>query len=133
VATVLRQSGGWAKVPLGGGGVFVFLKLPPAACTIPGYEINLRHCYDSYNHMETSIKIIHDKHFTTRSRQLLLYGNQALPVSHCEGKNERANKESGEPQLPREWERVDLSRLHDLRLLGAKKYMTVTNSKRRNI
>jgi hypothetical protein len=26
----------------GGGAVFVFLKLPPAACTIPGYEINLR-------------------------------------------------------------------------------------------
>jgi hypothetical protein len=63
VATVLRQSGG-GRSPLGGGGVFVFLKLPPAACTIPGYEINLRHCYDSYNHIETSIKIIHDKHDT---------------------------------------------------------------------
>jgi hypothetical protein len=34
VATVLRQSGG---------GDFS-VKLPPAACTIPGYEINLRQC-----------------------------------------------------------------------------------------
>ena len=90
--TEKRQRGNSFATIGGGGGVFVFLKLPPAACTIPGYEINLRHCYDSYNHMETSIKIIHDKHFTTRSRQLLLYGNQALPVSHCEGKNELANK-----------------------------------------
>ena len=49
------------------------------------------------------------------------------------GKTSERIKESGEPQLPREWERVDLSRLHDLRLLGAKKYMTVTNSKLRNI
>ena len=29
----LRQSGEGAKFPLGGGTVFVFLKLPPAACT----------------------------------------------------------------------------------------------------
>ena len=37
--------------------MFVFLKLPPAACTIPGYEVNLRQCHDSsYKHMETSIK-----------------------------------------------------------------------------
>ena len=45
VATVLRQSWGrgGAKVTFEGT-VFVFLKLPPAACTIPGYEINLRQC-----------------------------------------------------------------------------------------
>ena len=53
--------------------MFVFLKLPPAACTIPGYEINLPQCHDSYIHMEPSIKIIHDKHFATRSRQLRPY------------------------------------------------------------
>ena len=49
--------------------LFVFLKLPPAACRIPGYEINLRQYHDSYNPMETSTKVIHDKHFTTRWRQ----------------------------------------------------------------
>ena len=64
VTTVLQQSVGQSSP---GGIVFVFLKLPPAACTIPGYKINLRQCHDNYNRMETSIKIIHDKHFTTRS------------------------------------------------------------------
>ena len=59
--------GGGAKVHFGET-VFVFLKLPPAACTIPGYEIHLRQCQGSYNHTEPSIKIIHDKHFTTRSQ-----------------------------------------------------------------
>jgi hypothetical protein len=56
-ATIRRGS------PLGGT-VFVIFKLPPAAITIPGYEINLRHCHDSFNHMETSFKnslIIHEE------------------------------------------------------------------------
>ena len=76
MATVLRQSGG-SKSCLWGN-LFVFLKLPPVTCTIPGYEINLGQCHDDYNHTETSIKIIHDKHLKTRSRQLQTYGNQAL-------------------------------------------------------
>jgi hypothetical protein len=37
-----RVSAGVYTVGYFGGTVFVFLKLPPAACTIPGYEINLR-------------------------------------------------------------------------------------------
>jgi hypothetical protein len=49
--TEKRQRGNsFATIGGGGGGVFVFLKLPPAACTIPGHEINLRQCHDSYNH-----------------------------------------------------------------------------------
>ena len=51
----LRQSGVGAKVAFGGT-VFVFLEQPPATCTIPGYEINLRRCHDSYNHMEQGEK-----------------------------------------------------------------------------
>ena len=42
--------------------MFVILKLLPAAITIPGYEMNLRQCHDSCNHMETSFEnslIIH--------------------------------------------------------------------------
>ena len=60
MVTVLRQSGGEAKGPLWGT-VFVFLKLPPAACTIPGYEINLRQCHDSYIHMEPGFGINFDQ------------------------------------------------------------------------
>jgi hypothetical protein len=52
---------------------FVFLKLPPAACAIPGYEISLRQCHESFSHMETSIKIIHDTFGTV----MTIYRNQA--------------------------------------------------------
>jgi hypothetical protein len=56
---------GEQRSPLEGSCMFV-LKLAPAACTMPGYEINSRQCHDSSNHMEASTKISHDKHFTTR-------------------------------------------------------------------
>jgi hypothetical protein len=46
-----NQGGG--KGPLWGT-VFVFLKLPPAACMIPGYEINLRQCHDSWKQAKQS-------------------------------------------------------------------------------
>jgi hypothetical protein len=76
-ATVLRQSGGGGgrRSPLGE------LCLSFYNCrrmlVRSRYEINLRQCDDSCNHMETSIKIIHDKHFTTRSRQNN-HGNQGF-------------------------------------------------------
>ena len=44
--------------------MFVIFKLPPAAITIPGYEMNLRQCHDSCNHVKTSFEnslIIHEQ------------------------------------------------------------------------
>ena len=60
--------------------VFVFLQPPPAACTIPGYEINLRQLQLLGNkHKNHSRHTLHDT-LTTRWRQLQRYGNQALAV-----------------------------------------------------
>ena len=76
---------GGAKVPFGET-VFVFSKLPPAAYTIPGYEINLRQCHDSYlQPYGNKHKNHHDKHFTTRWRQFRPYGNQASRQSQHVG------------------------------------------------
>jgi hypothetical protein len=65
--------------------VFAKSKKPAAYMRSLGTKLtcdSARQCHDSYNHMEISVNIIHDKHaFMTRSRQLQPYGNQALATS----------------------------------------------------
>jgi hypothetical protein len=67
IATEKRQRDNSFATIRGGKGplwgtVFVFLKLSPAACMIPGYEINLRQCHDSWKQAKQSFTTNTSRH-----------------------------------------------------------------------